>query len=427
VTLARTIPGRPLRGETAAPGDKSITQRAILLGALAPGVTRIAGANPGADAAAVIGIVRALGARVARGRGGEILIHGGTLGESERVLDARNSGTALRLAGGLLAAQPFLSVLTGDASLSRRPVGRVIAPLRLLGADLAARDHDQFPPLVVRGRGLIGADVDTGVASAQVKSAVLLAAIQAVGTTRVTEPAATRDHTERMLPQFGAAVLRESGVVRVAGPAVLHGAEVDVPGDVSAAAFLLAAAALVPRSRIAVRGVGVNPTRTAFLDHLGRAGVRVTRENERTAAGEPVADLLVEAGALRAVRIGPGDAPALIDELPLAAVLAAFARGLSVIRGAAELRVKESDRIRAVAEGLTRIGVRVEELPDGWSIHGTGTVRGGTVDSQGDHRIAMAFLVAGLRAREGVRVRGAEATRVSDPEFLPRLRGLLRP
>lgn len=427
MTLARTAPGRPLRGETSVPGDKSITQRAILLGALAPGVTRIRGANPGADAAAALGIVRTLGARVVRARGGEILIHGGNLRESERVLDARNSGTALRLAGGLLAAQPFLSILTGDASLRRRPVGRLIAPLRLLGADLSARDHDQLPPLVVRGRRLVGADVDTGVPSAQVKSALLLAAIQATGTTRVTEPAATRDHTERMLPQFGAPVLREGGAVRVSGPGALHGADLDVPGDVSAAAFLLAAAALVPRSRLAVRGVGVNPTRTAFLDHLAAAGVPAARENERTVAGEPVADLRLAAAAIHAVTVGPGEAPGLIDELPLVAVLAAFAHGTSVIRGASELRVKESDRIRAVTEGLTRIGVHVEELPDGWSIHGTGSVRGGTVDARGDHRIAMAFLVAGLRARDGVAVRGAEAARVSDPGFLPRLRSLIRP
>ncbi len=426
MTLARTGPGRPLRGEAEVPGDKSITQRAILLGSLAPGGTRISGANPGADAAAALGIARALGARVSRGRGGELLVHGGALRESERVLDARNSGTALRLATGLLAAQPFLSILTGDASLRRRPVGRVLGPLRLLGADLAARDGDRLPPVVVRGRPLSGAAVPTGVASAQVKSAVLLAAIQAAGESRVEEPAATRDHTERMLPLFGAPVSRVGRAVRVTGPAALHAAEVDVPGDLSAAAFLLAAAALVPRSRLLLRGVGVNPTRTAFLDHLARAGVAVARGNERTESGEPRADLLMEAGTLRPVTVGPEEAPGLIDELPLVAVLAAFARGTSEIRGASELRVKESDRIAAGAEGLALLGARVEERPDGWIIHGGGSLRGGVVDACGDHRIAMAFLVAGLRAREGVSVRGAEAARVSDPGFLPRLRRLLR-
>ncbi len=410
MTLARTGPGRPLRGEAEVPGDQSITQRAILLGALAPGRTRILGANPGADAAAALGIVRALGARVTRGREGDLLVEGGALRESERVLDARNSGTALRLAMGLLAAQPFLSILTGDASLRRRPVGRVLGPLRLLGADLAAREQDRLPPVVVRGRPLTGAQVPTGVASAQVKSAVLLAAIQAAGETRVEEPAVTRDHTERMLPLFGAPVSREGRAVRVTGPAALHGAEVSVPGDLSAAAFLLAAAALVPRSRLLLRGVGIEVSRVA----------------ERNESGEPRANLLVTAGTLRPAAVGPEEAPGLIDELPLVAVLAAFARGTSEIRGASELRVKESDRIAAVAEGLTRLGARVEERPDGWTIHGEGSLRGGSVEARGDHRIAMAFLVAGLRAKEGVLVRGAEAARVSDPGFLPRLRGLLR-
>jgi 3-phosphoshikimate 1-carboxyvinyltransferase len=426
LTVARTAPGGPLRGECRAPGDKSITQRAVLLGALAPGATRIEGANPGADAAAAVGIARALCARVTR-RGEEIIVQGGGLRESERVLDARNSGTSLRLSTGLLCAQPFLSILTGDASLRTRPVRRVIDPLRALGADLAARDGDRLPPVVVRGRALRGADISTGVASAQVKSAALLAAIQAEGTTRVREPAPTRDHTERMLPHFGASVVREEGgALRVEGPAALHGADVRVPGDISAAAFLLGAAALVPKSELTLREVGVNPTRTAFVSLLERMGARVLREGEQDWTGEPVADLVVRAGGLSPVRVGPEEAPGLIDELPLLAVLAAFAKGTSDIRGASELRVKESDRIAAVTAGLTGIGVRVEEHPDGWSIHGTGTVRGGAVDACGDHRIAMAFLVAGLRAREGVSVRGTEAARVSDPGFLPRLRRLAR-
>jgi 3-phosphoshikimate 1-carboxyvinyltransferase len=424
MSMARVVPGRPLSGEAAVPGDKSITQRAVLLGALAPGATRIACANPGADARAALGIARALGARVER-RGADILIHGGRLAESERVLDARNSGTALRLSLGLLSAQPFLSILTGDGSLRRRPVGRVIEPLRALGADLDARDQGRYPPVVVRGRPLLGAEVHTRVASAQVKSAVLLAAVQATGPTTVREAAPTRDHTERMLPQFGAPVLLQEGAIRVAGPAALHAAEVRVPGDLSAAAFLLAGASLVPRSSIRLRGVGVNPTRTAFLDLLARMGAPVGREEERTAGGEPVADLIARGAALHPVTIDEGEVPGLIDELPLAAVLAAFARGRSEVRGARELRLKESDRIAAVVSGLAAIGVRAEERPDGWVIHGTGRVRGGTVEAGGDHRIAMAFLVAGLRARDGVTVHGAEAARVSDPGFLPRLRRLI--
>jgi len=427
VTRARVAPRGPLRGETRVPGDKSITQRAILIGALAPGTTRIRGANPGADARAALGIVRQLGVRVTASAKEGVLIRGGKLGESDRVLDARNSGTALRLATGILAAQPFLSILTGDSSLRRRPVARVIEPLRALGAELTARQNDRYPPVVVRGRTLQGAAVLTAVPSAQVKSAVLLAGIQGHGVTSVRESAPTRDHTERMLPLFGAPVERDVMSARVRGPATLHGAEIDVPGDFSAAAFLLAAAAIVRGSDVTIRGVGVNPTRTAFLDHLARIGARVERGNDHLVSEEPVADLRVRAGALRGVRLAPGGAPGLIDELPLVAILAAFAEGKTVVRGAEELRVKESDRIRAVAAGLQAIGVDVDVHADGWTIHGKGgRLRGGTVDAGGDHRIAMAFLVAGLAAREGVTLLGAESSRVSDPGFLSRLRSLAR-
>ena len=418
-------PGRPLKGVAVLPGDKSITQRAILLGALAPGVTRVRGANPGADAKAALGIARALGADVKTARG-EIVIHGGEFREPDRILDAKNSGTALRLSTGLLAAQPFLSILTGDESLRRRPVDRVLKPLRLLGADLSARGGDRLAPVVVRGRVLHGAEVDTGVASAQVKSAVLFAAIQAQGTTIVHEPVATRDHTERMLPLFGVHVAREGRAVRVSGGAPLHGAEIDVPGDPSAGAFLAAAAAIVPGSDVTLRGVGVNPGRRAFFDLLARAGADVSFLDERVAGGEPVADVRIRHAALRPMEVTAADVPSLIDELPLVAVLGAFARGVTTVRGAAELRVKESDRIAAVATALRAVGGKVEELEDGWSIAGTGRLAGGRVDAVGDHRIAMAFMVAGLRAKAGVTVDGAEAAAVSDPHFLTRLRRLAR-
>jgi 3-phosphoshikimate 1-carboxyvinyltransferase len=409
------------------PGDKSITQRAILLASMAPGLTRIRGANPGLDARAALGIVRQLGTRVQATVRDGILIRGGTLRESDRVLDARNSGTALRLSTGLLAAQPFLSILTGDSSLRRRPLARVIEPLRVLGADLTARGGDRLPPVVVRGRQLQGAAVTTSVPSAQAKSAVLFAGIQAQGVTSVREPAPTRDHTERMLPEFGVPVEREGTAARVRGPAVLTPAEIEVPGDFSAASFLLAAASIVRGSDILLKGVGVNPTRTAFLDHLARVGSGLERGNERMASGEPVADLRVRAGKLRGARIVPDLVPGLIDELPLVAVLAAFADGTTVVHGADELRVKESDRVATVTAGLRAIGVEVDEHPDGWTIHGKGgRVRGGTVDAGHDHRIAMAFMVAGLAAREGVTVLGAESARVSDPGFLSRLRGLFR-
>lgn len=427
MSRARIGPRGALCGEAKVPGDKSITQRAILIAALAPGTTRIRGANPGLDARAALGIVRQLGARVSASVREGILIRGGALEESDRVLDARNSGTALRLSTGLLAAQPFLSIITGDPSLRRRPVARVLEPLRVLGADLTARQGDRFPPIVVRGRSLQGAAIMTSVPSAQVKSAVLLAGIQAQGVTSVRESVLTRDHTERMLPQFGVPVERDGTASRVRGPASLHPAEIEVPGDFSAASFLLAAASIVRGSDIVLKGVGVNPTRTAFLDHLERVGSGLTRGNERVASGEPVSDLHVRAGKIRGARVTPEEVPRLIDELPLVAVLAAFAEGKTVVHGADELRVKESDRVATVAAGLRAIGVEVDEHPDGWTIHGKGgRVRGGTVDAAGDHRIAMAFMVAGLAAREGVTVLGAESARVSDPGFLSRLRGLFR-
>ena len=426
MSRATVRPGAPLRGTCEAPGDKSITQRAILLGALASGETRIHGANGGADARAALRIVRDLGVTARRLRGDGWLVRGGMLRESEGILDARNSGTALRLSMGLLAARPFLSILTGDGSLRKRPVGRVIEPLRLLGATISAREGDRFPPVVIQGGALTGAAVRTPVASAQVKSAVLLAAIQAEGTSTVEESEPTRDHTERMLPRFGASVTREGTRTRVSGPAPLLGTEVHVPGDLSAAAFLVAGAVLAPRSDLVIRNVGVNPTRRAFLDLLLRSGGSIDLEDERLLDEEPVARLRVRSGTLRAFHVGPSESGGLIDELPLLAVLAAFAEGESVIRGAAELRVKESDRIDAVTRGLRAIGVSVEEHADGWTIQGEGRVRGGVVDAAGDHRIAMAFLIAGLRAKNGVTVTGAEAAAVSDPEFLARLRGVRR-
>ena len=427
MSRARIAPRGALSGEAKVPGDKSITQRAILLGALAPGVTRIRGANTGEDARAALAMVRQLGARVTASVKDGILIRGGTLRESDRVLDARNSGTALRLLTGILSAQPFLSIVTGDHSLRRRPVARVIEPLRVLGADLTARQGDRLPPIVVRGRSLQGAAIVTSVPSAQVKSAVLLAGIQANGVTSVREAQATRDHTERMLPRFGVPVERDGTAARVRGPAELKPAEIDVPGDFSAASFLLAAASIVRGSDVVLKGVGVNPTRIAFLEHLAHVGSDLERGNERLVAGEPVSDLHVRAGKLRGARVLSDLAPRLIDELPLVAVLAAFADGTTTVRGADELRVKESDRVATVTAGLRAIGIEVDEHPDGWTIHGkAGRVRGGTVDAAGDHRIAMAFMVAGLAARDGVTVLGAESARVSDPGFLSRLRGLFR-
>jgi 3-phosphoshikimate 1-carboxyvinyltransferase len=396
-------PGRPLAGRVSPPGDKSITHRAILLGLLAPEPVEVRGANPGADCAATLACARALGADVAGG-GESFTVRCAAIAEPGAVLDCANSGTALRLLAGVLAAQPFHSVLTGDESLVRRPVDRVIAPLRRMGASLWARGGDRFPPLSIRGAALSPIEYRLPVASAQVASCILLAALAANGETVIQIPGPARDHTERMLRGAGVPIETWEGdaggrTVRLAGPARPRGGRFAIPGDFSAAAFFLAAAAATPGSDVTVTGVGLNPLRTGLLDVLERMGADVTRENVREEMGEPVGDLRVRgAGALRAFDVPAEWAPRMIDEAPAWAIAASAARGTSRLRGAAELRVKESDRIALLARNLARLGLEARELPDGLEVTG-GSPAGGTVETGGDHRIAMAFAVLGARAR----------------------------
>ncbi len=415
----RIPPASSVAGVVKVPGDKSISHRAVLLGAIAEGETRILGLSTSADVRSSLRCVEALGAdvkkdgdvHVVRGRAGRFLPASG-------VLDAGNSGTTVRLLSGLLAGQPFETTLDGDASLRRRPMQRVMIPLAKMGATFRARE-DQYLPLTVKGRRPLAAiSYRLPVASAQVKSSILLAGLFADGTTRVREIRRTRDHTERMLVAFGAQLEQRELEISLSGPALLRAAEVHVPGDPSSAAFLWAAAALFPGAQVTVREVGVNPTRVAFLDILAEMGARVTVENRSNQCGEPVADVTVEGPhELRAIRISGEQVPLLIDELPLLAVLAAFARGTSEVSEAGELRVKESDRIATTAANLQEIGVKIDARPDGWIIQGTEEVVGGSVRSYGDHRIAMAMAIAGLRSREGVEIDEAECVDVSFPNF----------
>ena len=416
-------PARRLGGRFTAPGDKSITHRALILGALAAGETTVENANPGADCAATAACLGALGARIAV-HGTERIVRGtaGRLTAPSRPLDCGNSGTTLRLLAGPLAAQSFRAVLDGDDSLRRRPVARVIAPLRRMGATLQARDGDRYPPLEIRGAALEPIHYPLEIASAQVASCVLLAGLFAGGRTTVALPRPARDHTERMLPAFGAEVAIGAGdagpEISVQGPVTLRGTRVRVPGDFSAAAFFLALAAATPGAEVTALQVGLNPTRTGLLDVLERMGAVVERGAVHLESGEPVGDVTVRGGdRLVAATIGPEELPRLLDEVPAWAIAAARAEGRSRLAGAGELRVKESDRLAALAENLRAVGIEAEDRGDSLEIHG-GAVRGGAVAARGDHRVAMAFAALGTLAREPVAVDDVRSIDTSFPGFM---------
>jgi len=417
--IARVRPARRLEGEVRLPGDKSISHRALMLNAVAQGEAHVEGLSDGADVGSTAGCLRALGVEVEDGRVAGRGLAG--LREPSGPLDCGNSGTTMRLLAGLLAGRPFLVTLVGDGSLSRRPMDRVTAPLRLMGANA------ETEPLRVGGVApLRGVTYESPVASAQVKSAVLLAGLSAEGATSVVEPAPTRDHTERMLEAMGATVAREDRSVTVNGPVgALRPLDVAVPGDLSAAAFWLVAAGLHADARLRLPGVGVNPTRTALLDLLEAAGVRVARLRPRLAGVEPVADLEVgTASAGRAFEVAGTAAAELIDELPVLAVAAALLPGTSRITGARELRVKESDRVAAMAAGLAAMGGDVTELEDGWEIRGPRHLKGARVASAGDHRVAMALAVAGLLADGETEIEDAGCVDISYPGFWDQLEAL---
>lgn len=415
--LARIRASRRLQGEVSVPGDKSVSHRALILNAIADGEARLVGLSPGADVESTAGCLRALGVEIEGGRVGGRGLRG--LREPALPLDCGNSGTTMRLLAGLLAPQPFRSTLVGDHSLARRPMDRVAGPLRRMGAEV------ETGPLSVGGGlpSLQGIDFVSPVASAQVKSALLLAGLYAEGTTRVVEPAPSRDHTERMLRAMGAAVTFEPCVAAVRGPAAgLRPLALEVPGDLSAAAFWLVAAGLHRQGHLRITSVGVNPSRDAVLDVLERIGVRVHRSRVRGEGGEPVADLEARSGGdLRSFQVKGPEAAALIDELPVLAVAATMLPGVSRISEAGELRVKESDRIAAMAAGLGRMGAHVTELPDGLEIRGPCRLLGARVQSRGDHRVAMALAVAGLLAEGETEIEDAECAAISDPEFWDRL------
>ena len=403
-----------LAGSLSVPGDKSIAHRALMLSSLARGTSEIRGLPEGEDVRATAACIDSLGAAVRTMGTTAVVVSPGQLAAPDADLYAANSGATMRLLAGILAGQPFSARLTGDASLSHRPMQRVIEPLARMGADI--RSQDGCAPLQVMGRPLHGIHYALPVASSQVKSAVLLAALFADGETSVSEPTATRDHTERMLRSLDITVEQQNGRVTLKGGQRPPPFDIEVPGDVSSAAFFFAAAVL-SGGAIQVRRVGVNPTRTAFFGVLERMGARVDVETMGESMGEPVADVTVTGEIAKPIEIQEGEAAALIDELPLVALLATRARGTSTIRGAAELRVKESDRIGAVASVLRAMAADIEELPDGFVVRGPTQLCGATVSAQGDHRVAMMAAIAGCVADGETVVTGAEAAAVSFSGF----------
>ncbi len=425
-----------VEGTVVPPGDKSISHRAVLLNSIANGTATVSNFCLGDDRVSMLRCLRGLGAQIKRhpSESGDpaedtFTVYGRGrygLAEPTGVLNAGNSGTTMRLVSGLLAAQPFFSVITGDKSLRSRPMDRIARPLTQMGAKVMGRKNNSLAPLAVQGGNLQGIDYAMPVASAQLKSCLLIAGLFAQGQTTVRQPAASRDHTERMMRAMGADI-RVDGLSITIRPSELKAVDVRVPSDISGAAFWLVAGCCHPSASIRVRGVGINPSRTGVLEVLRAMGARVRLEDVHEEGGEPSADIIAESSQLEATEIRGDIIPRVIDELPVLALAACFARGTTVIRDARELRVKESDRIKATIDGLTRLGAKVEELPDGMVIHGGASLVGAECQSYGDHRIAMTMGIAGLLARGETVVNGAEAASVSYPGFWETLGRLQRP
>jgi 3-phosphoshikimate 1-carboxyvinyltransferase len=412
-----------LRGNIRVPGDKSISHRALMLGAIATGETVIEGLLLGEDPMSTAKCFRTMGAQISELNSDRIIVKGmglDNLKEPGNVLNCGNSGTTIRLMLGLLAAhRDRFFIVNGDRSLRSRPMSRVVKPLEQMGANIWGRKDNSLAPLAVRGTKLKPIHYLSPIASAQVKSCVLLAGLMTEGKTTVTEPALSRDHSERMLQAFGAEleVYDKTNSVTITGFPELKGQKVVVPGDISSAAFWLVAGAIVPGSELTITNVGINPTRTGILEALEMMGAQITQENQRVVAGEPVADLKVEHSQLKACTLEGDIIPRLIDEIPILAVAAIFATGTTVIKDAAELRVKESDRLAVIAGELNKMGAKITELPDGLEIAGSATLNGTDVDSYTDHRIAMSLAIAALNATGTTTIHRAEAVAISYPNF----------
>lgn len=418
--MLTTAKAKQISGEITVPGDKSISHRAVMFGSMAKGKVSISGFLPGADCLSTISCFQQMGVSIEQEGDRVTVVSQGLEGlrEPHEVLDVGNSGTTIRLMAGILAGRPFHSTLIGDESIARRPMKRVMGPLRELGARIDGRADGEFTPLSIRGGQLQGIEYQSPVASAQVKSAILLAGLQASGKTTVYEPHLSRDHTERMLSSFGIKLHSFDGGVSIEGGQTLQQQEeIRVPGDISSAAFMLAAAAIVPNSKLVIKNVGINPSRTGVLDVLKEMGATLEIQNVREESGEPVADLYIEHSSLKGIEVSGAIIPRLIDEIPIIAVLATQAEGTTVIKDASELKVKETNRIDVMVEELQKMGAKVEPTEDGMVIHGVTPLRGAKCHSHGDHRIGMSMAIAGLVAEGETSVEDAEAINVSFPGF----------
>ena len=417
-----------LKGEIQVPGDKSISHRAVMLGSLAKGTTRITGFLQGADCLSTISCFEKMGVSI-ENTGDTVLVHGrGMRGleKPEGVLDCGNSGTTMRLISGILSAQDFDVTLTGDASIQKRPMKRIMDPISRMGASIKSLPGNGCAPLYIQGRPLTGIHYASPVASAQVKSSVLLAGLYAEGETAVTEPSLSRDHTERMLGLFGADIASEGTTARITPARELFAADIQVPGDISSAAYFIAAGLIVPGSQILIKNVGINPTRAGILEVCRKMGGDIRMLNRNEGRGEPTADLLVTHSSLKGTVIEGDIIPTLIDELPVIAAMACFAEGETIIRDASELKVKESNRIAVMAQNLTAMGAQVQETDDGLRILGGRPLHGAVIDSHDDHRIAMTFAVAALCSQGETKIQGRECVNISYPAFYKDLGSLIQ-
>jgi len=420
-------PVKYFKGEVIPAPDKSISHRAVIFSSLANGRSVIRNFLRAEDPFSTINAFRALGVQI-EDSNEEIIIDGRGLNglkEPEDVINCGNSGTTIRLISGILAGNPFFSVLTGDASLRSRPMGRIIIPLSQMGAEIRARSNNKYPPLSIKGGYLKAVRYEMPVASAQVKSSIILAGLYTDGITEVIEPIKSRDHTERMLPAFGAEINIKDNVISIKGRAELKSNLIEIPGDFSSAAFFLVGALIIDNSDLIIKNVGINPTRTGVLEVLQRMGADIKIENTRYISGEPVADLYCTGGKkLKALNIKREQIPSMIDEFPILCVAATQAEGVTTIRGAEELRVKESDRIKSMVSELRKMGVEIEEYPDGLSIKGSSSLRGADIESHNDHRIAMAMSIAGLIAEGVTTINGVSSVNISFPGFFDIIRRL---
>lgn len=416
-----------LQGEITLPGDKSISHRAIILSSISEGSSRIQGFLKGEDCLRTIDCFQKLGIDI-EDDGREIIVHGkGLKGlkESKNILDVGNSGTTIRLISGILAGQGFSTTITGDESIQKRPMDRIIYPLTLMGGDIKGRDENNLAPLIIKGKSLKAIDYSLPIPSAQVKSAILLAGLYAEGKTIVREKVKSRDHTERMLKALGANIQTKGKIITLR-KSNLHGQDIKVPGDISSAGFLIAGAAALPGSKLVLKDIGLNPTRTGIIDVLLEMGANIEIENISTSGGEKMGDIIVEGSQLKGINIGGEIIPSLIDEIPVIAMVGAIAEGKTIITGAEELRVKETDRISVMVKEMKKLGVKVKELPDGMEIQGNNKINGGIVESYGDHRIAMALAIGGLFANSPVEIKDSKCVDVSFPGFGRILKSIVR-